>query len=446
MSSLSNLLRSDLRDADTAGMTVSSIHPQWSRAAAIYQLNTRQFSAEGTLRAAQAELSRIRDLGVGIVWLMPVHPIGFERRKGSLGSPYAVYDYFAVSPELGTLEDLRAFVAAAHELGMYVILDWVANHTAWDNPLVAEHPDWYDRDHAGGLRSTPWWDWDDIIDLDYGNDELRRYMISAMAFWVRDLDIDGFRCDTAGFVPTDFWEQARAALDEIKPVFMLAEWEARDLHHRAFDASYAWSWNEALHRLATGKADLTGLRVYYSWNEKAYPRDAMRLTFVSNHDKNAWEGTEFEQFGPALEAAIVLSVVSEGIPMIYNGQEAGSDRRLAFFERDPIVWGEHPLGDLYRRLFTLKRQTRALWNGHWGARMIELPSDASAHVLSFVRQNEDERVVCAFNLSDGAAEVELSSDLLPGTYRDFATGDQVELGERATLAMRPWSYRVLLLR
>jgi glycosidase len=174
--------------------------------------------------------------------------------------------------------------------------------------------------------------------------------------------------------------------------------------------------------------------------------DAMRMTFVSNHDKNAWEGTEFEQFGPALEAAIVLSVVSEGIPMIYNGQEAGSDRRLAFFERDPIVWGEHPLGDLYRRLFMLKRQTRALWNGHWGARMIELASDATAHVLSFVRQNEDERVVCAFNLSDGALEVELVGELLPGLYQDFATGVQVELGARAVLTMPPWSYRVLLLR
>ena len=221
------------------------------------------------------------------------------------------------------MEDLRHFVDAAHDLGMYVILDWVANHTAWDNVLVEEHPEWYERDWKGDFCPTPWWDWVDIIDLDFNSSDLRRYMADAMAHWVREADIDGFRCDVAGFVPTDFWEQVRRELDAIKPVFMLAEWESRDLHTRAFDMTYAWSWNETMHHIAVGKADVESLRVYYAWNDKAYPDDSIRMLFVSNHDKNAWEGTEYEQFGDALEAAIVLSVVSDGMPLIYNGQEAG---------------------------------------------------------------------------------------------------------------------------
>ncbi len=297
-------------------------HPDWTRNAAIYQLNQRQLTEEGTFRAAEAELPRIRDLGVEIVWLMPVHPIGEVNRKGGLGSPYAVRDYLAVNPEFGTEEDLRHFVATAHGLGLKVILDWVANHTAWDNDLTRRHPEWYARDWKGDFRPTPWWDWDDIIDLDYDQPGLREYMAEALEYWVRECDVDGYRCDVAGFVPLDFWEDVRARLDAIKPVFMLAEWETRDLHARAFDASYAWSWNEALHELASGHGDLDGLRAYYAWNERSWPGDAMRMTFVSNHDHNHALGTEYERFGPALAATTVLSVVGRGDPAGLHGAGA----------------------------------------------------------------------------------------------------------------------------
>ena len=279
-------------------------HPQWARAATIYQLNQRQFTHEGTFQAAREHLPRLRRLGVDIIWLMPVNPIGEERRKGGLGSPYAVRDYRAVNPEFGSLRDLRSFVAAAHALGMKVILDWVANHTSWDNVLVAEHPEWYARDWKGDFRPTPWWDWDDVIDLDYSHAGLRRYMTESMCYWVREADVDGFRCDVAGFVPLDFWEQARAELDAIKPVFMLAEWEARDLHEAAFDMTYGWSWNETMHHIAVGRSDVTALHIFYAWNESSWPRDAIRMMFVSNHDKNSWEGTEFEQFGPMRESEV----------------------------------------------------------------------------------------------------------------------------------------------
>ncbi len=422
-------------------------HPEWTRDAVIYQLNQRQFTPEGTFAAAARELPRLADLGVDIIWLMPVNPIGEQHRKGTLGSPYAVRDYRAVNPEFGTLEDLRAFVAAAHDLGLRVILDWVANHTAWDNHLLTDHPEWYSRDWKGDVRPTPWWDWDDIIDLDYDQPGLRRWMTESMLFWVREADVDGFRCDVAGFVPLDFWENARRELEAVKPVFLLAEWEARDLHTLAFDASYAWSWNEALHKIAHGRDTLEALRVYYAWNWGSWPRDAMRMTFVSNHDKNSWEGTEFEQFGPALEAAIVLSVVGEGIPMIYNGQEAGQDRRLEFFEKDPIVWREHPLGELYRRLFALKKAHPALWNGAWGAPMTRLPHSDEEHVLAFVRlghaEGEGDAVVGAFNFTDSDRTVTLGEGPAAGDWADAFDGTPTTLAAGTELTLPAWGFRVL---
>ena len=192
-------------------------------------------------------------------------------------------------------------------------------------------------------------------------------MTDVMKWWVAEVGMDGFRCDVAGFVPLDFWDNLRAELDAIRPVFMLAEWDTRDLHARAFDMTYAWDWHNTVHDIAMGKADVGALGGYYYRNNNSWPADGMRMLFVSNHDKNSWDGTQFELFGDALENAIVLSVISEGMPMIYNGQEAGNPKRLAFFEKDPIEWREHPIGELYQRLLELKKSNTALWNGHWGA-------------------------------------------------------------------------------
>lgn len=421
---------------------VTLVHPEWSKSATIYQINTRQVTNEGTFRAAESHLPRLKDLGADILWIMPVNTIGEKNRKGTLGSPYAVKDYYGFNPEFGTLNDFKHFVQATHEQGMHVILDWVANHTAWDNVLVDEHPDWYVRDWKGQFRPTPWWDWDDIIDLDYSLPQVREYMTDAMAYWVRETNIDGFRCDVAGFVPIDFWNTVRHELDAIKPVFMLAEWESRDLHAAAFDMSYAWSWNETVHRIAMGQTDLTPLFVYYSWNEKAFPPNAMRMTFVSNHDKNAWEGTEFEQFGDALEAAIVLSAVGEGMPLIYNGQEAGNDKRLEFFERDPIVWREHPLGDLYRRLFALRKAHPVLWNAKWGATMVQVVNDAPTRVFSFVRQRAEDRVFAIMNFSDQPRIVTFSHHLHHGTWRDAFSDDTVIFDDAKQLSLPAWGWSV----
>ncbi len=420
-------------------------HPEWSKHAAIYQINTRQFTEEGTFKAAEEHLPRLKELGVDILWLMPIHKIGEKNRKGTLGSPYSVKDYYSVNPEFGDLEDLKSFVNKAHELDLYVILDWVANHTAWDNALTEEHPDWYARDWKGDFRPTPWWDWTDIIDLDFSNPEVREYMTKAMKYWVEEADIDGFRADVAGFVPVEFWNNVRRELETVKPVFMLAEWESRDLHAKAFDMTYAWSWYDAVHKITMGETeDLSPLYVYYSWNESAFPKKSMRMTFVSNHDKNAWKGTMYENFGDGLEAAIVLSFVGEGMPLIYNGQEAGNDRRLEFFEKDPIEWQEHPIGDLYKELICLMKENSALWHSVWGATMIRVPNTSEESVLSFVRQNEENKVFAVINFSDEEQSVQFEESLHHGSYVEYFSNEEENIDAGSVLKIEPWGYRVFV--
>lgn len=419
--------------------------PDWASTAILYQLNTRQFTEEGTFAAAMERLEHIRDLGADVIWLMPIHPIGEEERKGTLGSPYAVKDYRAVNPEFGTMEEFQAFVDRAHALGLKVILDWVANHSAWDNPLRDAHPDWYIRDWDDSFRPTPWWDWSDIIDFDYSQPGIREYMTEAMAFWVREVGVDGFRADVAAYVPLDFWETVREELDAIKPVFMLAEAQMRDLHYRAFEASYAWDWNNTMHSIAHGNADARALYGYYAEHESAWPREAMRMTYIENHDQNSWDGAQFERFGDMLEPAIVLSVVGDGLAMIYNGQEAGNETRLEFFERDPIEWREHEIGDLYRSLFALKRDNTALHNGAAGARMVQVENSAPAQIFSFVRFHEEgDGVFVALNLSGETAQAEFPRSLHHGTYTEHFTDEEVAFGAGDSLTLGPYEYRVFI--
>lgn len=418
-------------------------HPAWTRSAVIYELNTRQFTPEGTFHAAEAQLPRLKALGVDIVWLMPIHPIGVKNRKGTLGSPYAVRDYYAVNPEFGTLTDLKSFVATAHRLGLKVILDWVANHTAWDAAIHDRHPDWYKKDWKGADRPTLWFDWTDIVDLDYTKPALRAYMTGALKYWVREAGVDGYRCDVAGWVPIDFWENARAELDAIKPVFMLAEFDQRDVHRAAFDASYAWKWNNAMHEIGTGHADASALFGYYSEAEGAWPEGAQRMVYTENHDQNAWEGTEFERFGPGLDNAIVLSFVGAGMPLIHNGQEAGNPKRLKFFEKDPIAWRDHPNADLFKRIIAFRKAHPALWNAPWGAAMVPVVNSAPAKVLSFVREKGGDKVLALFNMSPDPQTVGFSDGPVTGRYRDFAGGARVTVGSATRLTVAPWSYRVL---
>lgn len=417
-------------------------HPDWAKNAVLYQLNVRQFSPEGTFAAAQKELPRIKALGADIIWLMPIHPIGEKNRKGSLGSYYSVKDYYGVNPEFGTLGDLKNFVQAAHDLEIKVILDWVANHTAWDNPLATQHPDWYERDWKGDFRPTPWWDWSDIIDLDYSNAELRKYMTKAIKYWVEEADIDGFRFDVAGYVPLDFWENVRRELETVKPVFLLGEYEGRDVHARAFDATYAWSLANAMQAIAQGKADTGALYGYYSGNESEWPGDAYRMAYISNHDYNSWHGTPFELYGDALAPFIVLTVVGEGFPLIYNGQEAGNEKRLEFFEKDPIVWREHWVGPLYQKLFRLKHDTKVLWNGRHGARMVKVENSAPKAVFSFTRFGQEDGIFLLLNLSNERQSVTFPESLHHGNYVEYFSQQAFRFDADSEVAIEPWGYRV----
>ncbi len=418
--------------------------PDWVKHAVIYQINTRQFTPEGTFRAAIQQLPRLKELGVDILWLMPIHPIGSKNRKGKLGSPYAVRDYYGVNPEFGSFSDLKNFIDKAHEMGLYVILDWVANHTAWDNPLTRQNPDWYIRDKKGNFRSTPWSGWSDIIELDYNSTQLREYMTETMCWWVRQANVDGFRADVAGYVPIDFWVNVRRELENIKPVFMLAEWESRELHLEAFDATYAWTWWDMVHDIAMDRKKISDLHKYYAWHAKAFPKGSIRMTFVTNHDKNAWEGSMYENFGRALEAAIVLSVVGDGIPLIHNGQEAGMDKALAFFDKSPIAWRNHPMGSLYQKLFSLKKQYKALWNGHWGAPMQEVPNNLPENVLSFIRQNDMHKVFAVFNFSSERVSATFKDMLHHGRYKDYITEKPVTFNDTTSIALNPWCFKVFI--
>ena len=420
--------------------------PEWMRDAVLYQINTRQFTAEGTFRAAERELPRLKELGVDVLWLMPINPIGEENRKGTLGSPYSVKDYYGVNPEFGTPEDLKHFIDSAHAMGFKVIIDWVANHSAWDNQMRFDHPDWYEKDWQGNFRPTPWWDWSDVIDLDWSKPGVRQHVGEAMEMWVRDYNVDGFRADVAGYVPLDFWEEVRGRLDAIKPVFMLAEWKSSELTRRAFDGVYAWDWHETVKRIAAGKADATALFTYYAENESAWPREAMRMGYIENHDSNAWEGTIYENYGPALDAVTALSFTHQGLPLIHNGMEACNAKRLEFFEKDPIDWSQGDdceYGDLLADLIRFRDANPALANGAWGAVMSQVVNDRPQQLFGWVRQQGGNKVVGLFNLSAEPVEAQLADGLAAGTYSEFRTGAEVTIDAGDTITLPAWGYRLL---
>ena len=405
-------------------------HPAWSRSANIYEVNLRQYTREGTLLAFADQLPRLKKMGVDIIWLMPIHPIGKLKRKGELGSYYAVQDYTAVSPEYGTLDDLRHLVRLAHGMGMHVILDWVGNHTAWDNPWTVQHPDWYKKDAHGQIYPVTFKNeaggteqWADVVGLDYAQAGLWQGMTAAMAYWVREADIDGFRCDAAGLVPTPFWDQARTELNKIKPVFMLAEWDDPALHEHAFDMTYGWDLLTVFKDIGKGKAGAAALRQYVLKPPKLYPRDAYRMLFTNNHDVNSWDGTDAELYGPAYKALAVLTFTLPGMPLIYGGQEAGLHKRLEFFQKDTIEWKKLEQEGFYSDLIKLKKTHPALWNGQFGGDTALLDA-GNAQVFAFQRQRDADVVRVVANLSG-----QPQAYLLPG--------------EAAPAPLAPWAWRIV---
>lgn len=417
--------------------SVSKKAPEWSKDAAIYEVNLRQYSQEGTFAAFEPHLPRLQKMGIKIIWLMPIHPIGVEKRKGALGSYYSVKDYTGIDPSLGTLDDFKRLVRKTHELGMYLVLDWVANHSAWDNPWMEKHPDWYTRNDSGEVI-PPVPDWSDVADLNFDNHDMRAEMIRALAYWVEETDIDGFRCDMAGMVPLDFWRAARKQLDDIKPVFMLGEWEEPSIHE-AFDMSYTWKLHHLMKDVAHQKNTAKDIRATIETYLKEYPPDAYRVQFTSNHDENSWQGTVFERLGDGAEAFAALTTVIPGMPLIYSGQEAGLSKRLAFFEKDVIDWQPHPFAELYTTLLHLKRDNEALWNGEYGGGITFIDSD-SEHVLAFTREKDGNSIAAVFNLSATPQRVEMTAgDLEPV----FPSGPQLKSQNgQSIIELKPWAYQI----
>ena len=418
-------------------------HPDWSKNSTIYEVNIRQYTPEGTFKAFESHLPRLKAMGVDIIWLMPIHPIGVKNRKGTLGSYYSVKDYMAVNPEFGTIDDFKSLIKKIHASGMHVIIDWVANHSAWDNKLVTEHPEWYSKNNEGNFQPTPWYDWDDIIDFDYEQPELRKYMTEALKFWVDETDIDGYRCDVAGFIPVDFWDNVRVELEAIKPVFMLAEWEDRDMLKNAFDMTYAWTlWNK-LREIAKEGKPVGGLIEYMAHDVSTFPRDGYKMTFTDNHDKNSWEGNQYSNFGPALETCIVFAATVNGMPLVYSGQEAGLDRSLRFFDKDTIIWKNHRNEQLYTQLFDLKHKNQALWNGKHGGQMVRVYNDSQDKIISFYREMNENKVLPIFNFSNETVNVTLNTKFAADTYTELFSKKTYKLQGNDPIELPAWGYIVL---
>ncbi len=379
-------------------------HPEWSKSANMYEVNIRQYTEEGTFKAFQEELPRLKEMGVDILWLMPIHPIGEKKRKGELGSYYSIKDYTAVNPHFGTKQDFKDLVKATHEQGMKLFIDWVPNHTAWDHPWVEEHPEYYMKDSTGAITYEA--DWTDIAQLNYENKELWGKMIDKMKYWIEEANIDGYRVDHAGHdIPLAFWKKAIPEVNESKEdFFWLAEWNTPDMHPW-FDATYTWEYFHLTTEIAAGDTSLSAITNYMAKQDTTFPEHAYRLYFTSNHDENSWNGTDEELFGDNFENFAVMAATINGMPLVYSGQETGLDKRLEFFQKDPINWDGYEYESFYRTLFELKDRNEALWNGQYGGDFQVVETTPSEDVYAYKRVKGDNEVFVILNFSDSEQQI-----------------------------------------
>lgn len=429
--------------------------PQWVRDGVIYQIFERTFSDKGDFNGVTAQLDRLKELGVNILWLMPVHPISQAKKKGTIGSPYAAHDYYAINPDYGTKEDFKRLVAETHRRGMKVIIDIVANHTGWDSVMM-KTPEFYTHDKNGNII-PPVPDWADVADLNYDNPHLREYMTEMLKYWVREFDLDGFRCDVAGMVPTDFWEHARDELQKIKPdIVMLAEWHEPDLLAKAFDLDYSWPLHSTLTDVLMGFAPASNLRSSWEEERRTFERGALHMRFSDNHD----ERRAIARFGErgALAASAFMFTL-DGVPLIYNGMEVGDTAESgapALFERVPILWQiaerrpEFPR--FYKQIVALRKAHTALRRGdvEW------LRNSDEAHVVTYMRRTNDEEILVAINFSNrpfvgfveaggGQSFVDITPDIAPPLPPDAPAPERAARTRNVGLpaiALDAWGFRI----
>lgn len=410
-------------------------HPAWTRNAVIYEVNTRQYSQEGSFKAIEKDLPRLKALGVDILWLMPVHPIGKENRKGGLGSPYSVQDYRAVSADYGTMADFKSLVNAAHAQGMKLIIDWVANHSAWDNEQAKLHPDWY-KHKADGTFNSPF-DWTDVIAFDYSKPAMRQYMTESMKFWLKEANIDGFRCDVAMEVPADFWQECFAELRKTKKdIFLLAEAQEAKLHDRAFNASYAWGFMHVNNGIYKGEKSLKEIDTEVARAAKDFAPGYL-MNFITNHDENSWNGTEFERYGDGVKAFATLAFTIPGMPLIYNGQEAALNKRLAFFEKDAIEWGNYSMTQFYQQLTAFKHAHKAALAAD-NQIFTRIETGKDEFVYAFTRKAGKETVLVVINLSKEEVAITIPASMA-GNYKKWAEKPVAATLKAGTeLKLAPW--------
>lgn len=438
--------------------TMAPISPEMMETGIIYEANIRQYSPEGTFNAFTKDIPQLKTLGVNTIWLMPIFPISETKRKATggadskfasefpeaeqskyLGSYYAVSDFTKINPEFGTLEDFRTLVKTAHDNGIYIILDWVPNHTGWDHIWLKAHPEYYTKNESGEVIHPIGTDWTDVADLNYDNQNMREAMIADMRYWITKENVDGFRCDVAGSVPTDFWEQAIPRLRAQKEIFMLAEaWEPELLKEGLFDMAYAWDRHHTMNAIAKGEADAVAWDVMIKKDKARYERDDILMNFVTNHDENSWNGTIKERMGKASEAMTVLSYLTPGMPLIYSGQEYDLDHRLLFFEKDSFPHTKGRTWKLLDQLGKLKTENKTLHGGKNPASYKNLSK--SKAMIAFSRTKGNNAVVFIANVTEDSLR---TNSPVTGKFTDYFSGEIMNLkGDAMTLG--PWEYKVLV--
>lgn len=424
--------------------TYKKTMPEWAKNAVIYEVNIRQHTTSGTFSEFTKDIPRLKELGIDILWIMPIQEIGIKNRKGTMGSYYSIKNYTKTNPEFGTLEDFKILVQTAHDNGMYVILDWVANHTSWDHVWTETHPEFYTQDSAGNFI-PPVEDWEDVIDLNYENKSLHNAMIQDMIFWIEQANIDGFRCDVAEMVPTEFWNKARAEIDKVKPVFMLAEAEQAEHHDAAFDMSYSWWLLHGMNQIAKGEMPVSELDTILTWERKNFPVGSVKMRFTTNHDENSWNGTVFERYGEGNLCFSVLCYTLPGMPLLYSGQEAGLDHKLEFFEKDNIDWSNIVYEDFYKSLNKLKKENPALWNGEYGGDLKIIYCNDTSPVFAFTRVKDNNEIITVLNLSDDKTSVSINiNNDQNSEYKDYFSNNKINIKDLKSTTLDAWQYLILI--
>jgi glycosidase len=435
---------------------ITPISSEMAENGVIYEANIRQYSPEGTFNAFTKDIPKLKKLGIKILWLMPINEIGIKNRKAKidlsvdditdsiekqkyLGNPYSVKNYRSINPDFGTKADLLKLIKTAHKNGIYIILDWVANRTAWDHAWITQHPEYYTHDKEGNIMSP--YGWKDVAELDYNNPNLRKAMFDEMKYWLTTYNIDGFRCDLAAEIPTDFWENTRAELNKIKPIFMLMQAQKPKLMVNAFDMQYGWESHYIFNEIVKGEKTAKDFDNLMKKNDSLYQKDDINMNFTSNHDENFWNGTEYERLGNATETFAALTYVMPGMPLIYSGQEYDSNKRLPLYEKDTIPYTVGNMMSIYEKLGKLKTENEALNGGKNPASYNRLLTSNDVDILAFEREKNDKKVIFIGNLSKTNKSFTVP---IEGVFTDYMLGTKNEFVKNQKMNFNPWEYKILI--